>query len=327
MGCDAIDCLKIETVEKTMLMKHKAGYYSRLFYGAGALSVATAFVLYGERLASSQAQQRLFVGRSCQTPADIYFQRHKFVPPPKTIHSVLSRKVSPKGAKGILVVGDVHGCLDELKLLHNVAIEANDNQPFEYVILVGDLVNKGPFSAQVIQFVRQQEHWLTVRGNHDYAALTAALSEEKPRQDSRYSWVNDLTNEDVQWLADLPYTIRIPASYWENREEATDVLIVHAGLVPGVELKDQTFDTMMTVRRVFPPSSFEQSLWATLWKGPEHVIFGHDAKTGLQQHEFATGLDTGCCYGKQITGILLPQRQLVTVKALREYSPIVAKET
>lgn len=44
--------------------------------------------------------------------------------------------------------------------------------------------------------------------------------------------------------------------------------------------------------------------WATVWNGPSHVIFGHDAASGFQAHEFAYGIDTGCVYGDPLTCVI-----------------------
>jgi hypothetical protein len=60
--------------------------------------------------------------------------------------------------------------------------------------------------------------------------------------------------------------------------------------------------------------------WATQWPSDQpHVIFGHDALRGLQQHENATGLDTGCLYGRALTALNLPSGKLVSVQARHQY--------
>ena len=115
-----------------------------------------------------------------------------------------------------------------------------------------------------------------------------------------------------------------------------DVIVVHAGLLPNVVLSDQRPKLMTTIRNISHLDTSDESnvnegkieniAVAKAWKGPEFVIFGHDARRGLQQEEYALGLDTGCVYGKQLTGIILPERQLISVDALEEYSPITAKK-
>jgi bis(5'-nucleosyl)-tetraphosphatase (symmetrical) len=266
----------------------------------------------------------------------------------------------------ILIIGDVHGCYDEMIRLYEAA-----GAP-EIVILVGDLVNKGPYSAQVVRHVRTTPGWFAVRGNHDDGALRvatldsggpaelgAAAAAAKARQ--KYAWLyldedaNEnigspparrcaLSNDDLQWLADLPYTIRIPAATAATAtadQEGHDVVVVHAGLVPGIPLEEQTNRTMVTLRTVVlvanegqPPSyQYDESSgggdgvpWASVWTGPDFIIFGHDARRGLQRERHAIGLDTGACYGKSLTGILLPSKKIYQVDSSQTYCPIGSED-
>lgn len=282
----------------------------RILLGMGSCVLAAGFV----KLAlPSSSRQRNYAKKSTQVDYHSEnLQRHILIP-----------KIEDDNTRqGILVVGDVHGCLEELKELHEVAMRENDGKDFHFVILVGDLVNKGPFSAEVVQYIQEKQvsgsRWLAVRGNHDNGALAAAKGDEKRRQNPTYHWIDRLSEKDIAWLESLPYTIRIPKSFWEEESER-DILVVHAGLVSGIPLAEQTIETMVTIRNI------DERPWASVWHGPEHVIFGHDARRGIQEEKFATGLDSGACYGKRLTGILLPRRLLVNVSSRRVYEEVSGK--
>jgi hypothetical protein len=215
-----------------------------------------------------------------------------------------------------IVVGDVHGCSDELeRLLDEVRAERTDR-----LVFVGDLVAKGPDSIGVLRMVRARRAE-AVLGNHDVHLLRvhrARAAHEPPPDvsDSIKKLARKLDDDDWKWLSSLPYSIAI-------REHGT--LVVHAGLVPGVPLEKQRPEDLLTMRSIRADGTASKRIedgepWASKWQGPEHVYFGHDAVRGLQRWPFATGLDTGCVYGGRLTACVLPGRELVSVKAKRAYS-------
>jgi bis(5'-nucleosyl)-tetraphosphatase (symmetrical) len=237
--------------------------------------------------------------------------------PPATPHQVL-RNVSDKR---FIVIGDIHGCFDELlELLDLVSFDRKK----DIVCLVGDLVNKGPKSSEVVSFARKNG-FLSVRGNHDEACLVAIAKGKEIRDPSkipeRYQWLASLTEEDVQYLETLPYSISIPE---------LGCIIVHAGMVPNVPLQEQDEFSLVTMRSLRECSSGgwigsdsdthpDDLPWAPMWAGPAHAYFGHDAKKGLQQTRWATGLDTGCVYGNQLSAAILPGGEIVSVPAQKVY--------
>ena len=91
-----------------------------------------------------------------------------------------------------MIVGDIHGCLTEfVELLAQVRYDKNRMT----IVLVGDLVNKGPYSAEVIKLARNLGAYAVV-GNHDLAALKQLRKFSSNRNDAlieeKYNYIKQL---------------------------------------------------------------------------------------------------------------------------------------
>ena len=118
-----------------------------------------------------------------------------------------------------------------------------------------------------------------------------------------------LTEPDWEYLEALPLFLRLPG-----------LIVVHAGLVPGIALEKQEEAAMISMRSLDAEGRWSKRIdagapWASKWPGPERVVFGHDAVRGLQKWPHATGLDSGCVYGRKLTGLLWPEDRLISVPA------------
>jgi hypothetical protein len=212
-----------------------------------------------------------------------------------------------------LFIGDVHGCARELDAL----LEACGWRPGERVVLVGDLVAKGPDSAGVVRRARELGA-LAVQGNHDAHVLrwrAGRMPKGKKLKPEHRQVLETLTPEDWAYLEALPLYRRFPELH---------VLAVHAGLVPGVPLEAQEPEHLLNLRSIAPDGTPSKRVdggvpWASRWPGPERVVFGHDAMRGLQEHPHAVGLDSGCVYGGRLTAYVLPEGRFYSVKAKRAY--------
>jgi hypothetical protein len=212
-----------------------------------------------------------------------------------------------------IVIGDVHGCLDELLAL----LVRCGHTPADRVILVGDLVNKGPDSAGVVAWARQHGAE-AVLGNHDDHALDAYHGDLDVKPTHR-AVASSLSPADLDWLEARPLWIHID----DYREP---YVVIHGGMVPGVPLEEQQREHLLNLRSIAdggrPSKKIEGHPWASLWRGPAHAVFGHDAVRGLQKYKHATGLDTGCVYGRALTALILPTGELVSEPARRAYAPM-----
>jgi len=224
-----------------------------------------------------------------------------------------------------LFIGDVHSCADELEeLCDRAALVTGDR-----VVFTGDLLSRGPKPQQVLRLFRQLGARAAV-GNHEQRLLDAhrarARGEKGPRLGgSHQAIVNELLPEDWELLAALPLFVDVPEH---------GVVVAHAGIDPSLPLSAQDPWVVTHVRSIDAdgkPSEKWGRLWGETYQGPEHIVFGHNARKRVQLHDFATGLDTGCVYGGRLTGMLLPEgaappsvadrpATLVSVAARAEYA-------
>jgi hypothetical protein len=222
-------------------------------------------------------------------------------------------------------IGDVHGCADELEeLLAQIGVTSGDR-----VVFVGDLVARGPDSRRVLRICREFGA-LAVRGNHEHRILVAHAARDRGERPPRLGpahqkLLTELSQEDWQHLESLPLSLEFPEH---------GVRVVHAGVAPGVPFEEQQPWALLHIRSLTalgaPSDRYSPVSWAEQYEGPPHVVFGHNAQAGLQLAPSATGLDTGCVYGGELTALVLAAAQappppeerravLVSVPARRRY--------
>jgi hypothetical protein len=216
--------------------------------------------------------------------------------------------------KRTLIFGDVHGCLDELKaLLETLLYDAS----LDRLIFVGDLINKGPSSYEVLKFVHQLGAEVVV-GNHELSLLKYI----KTGCDGQFPVWDNLLNEMgsdretlLSWISSWPYFI-----------EEDEFIVVHGGLPPGQQ-PAQVAPEILTKIRTWDGEGLDvknkdNPAWHELYQGKKLVVYGHWALQGLMEKELTIGLDSGCVYGRELSALILPEKRVVQVAAKRCYQSV-----
>jgi serine/threonine protein phosphatase 1 len=154
-----------------------------------------------------------------------------------------------------LVIGDIHGCFKSLRLLEQrLAFQEDD-----HIILLGDLVDRGPQSKHVLDWVLQRRArgaGLTVlRGNHELLMLWA-LQDRTSTQGWLSDFVGGQATLDSYSVGQLRPTLGVvPESHWQLMEDE-HFLYVHAHVDPLLPMSEQTE---------------EQLYWSRIKPQPLHV--------------------------------------------------------
>lgn len=232
----------------------------------------------------------------------------------------------PQGQR-VYAIGDIHGCLAPFKALAE-AIEADDARrgPADTtVILLGDLVDRGPDSAGVVAFARQWQARRRVRilsGNHEEMFLDSFdnldVLREFLRHGGRETVLSYGVDPDIYAQADfaatrdlmhrhVPQADRDFIAGFEASIALGDYLFVHAGVRPGVPLDQQRLSDLRWIRGTFldHADSF----------GPV-IVHGHTIFTQPELRHNRIGIDTGAYNTGRLTALGLEgtRRWLITAE-------------
>ena len=212
-----------------------------------------------------------------------------------------------------LIVGDIHGCADELaELLFRFRFMPG----YDTLFSVGDVVGKGPKTREALELLGQFGARITL-GNHEQHLLTAASLPPSRRTARHVHYLESLGTERDYWLERI--------SAWPLYIEEADLIIVHAGLEPGVDrLADMRPKLLQTIRtwdghgeNLDRPD--EDPPWFECVSPDKTVVFGHWAQRGLVDLPRFKGLDTGCVYGRELTAWCPEEKRFHHIPARKTY--------
>lgn len=239
-----------------------------------------------------------------------------------------------EGAKmRTIIYGDIHGCLEELKTLRKeLDITADDTE-----ILVGDILDRGPFSNEVLTYVREEKLRL-VLGNHEYKyirykkhdELSKSTGKKNPMyfNESKLFIYENTSQENMAYLEAAPFFIKID-----------NTTIVHAGITNKIDLDNadkKDLESLLRIRtldenqKTLPlgRSTWNSRFWSEWYDGNQGImVYGHEAFDKVKIDKYSFGIDTGCVYGNKLTALVVYDTKepmlnydIVQVSALKEYA-------
>jgi protein phosphatase len=243
------------------------------------------------------------------------------------------------------IIGDVHGCYDELSaLLAQIGykIESGPDGPKvtppdgRKAVFVGDLVDRGPKIPDVLRLVMRmvdEGTALCVPGNHDMKLMRKLRGRDVQMTHGLADSVQQLDKESSEFKQAVIKFLDDLVSHYVF--DAGKLVVAHAGMKEEMqgrgsgkvrdfalygETTGETDDYGLPVRYN----------WAAEYRGTAMVVYGHTPIAEPEWLNRTINIDSGCVFGGKLTALRYPERELVSVPALHTYyesvKPFLAEE-
>lgn len=228
------------------------------------------------------------------------------------------------------IVGDVHGCYEELRtLLDRLGYAVEDHiarhPEGRRLVFVGDLVDRGPDSPNVLRLAMASVKAgtaLCVPGNHDMKFLR---------------WLNGKKVQPTHGLAET--IAQLEADSIDRRDliaflddlvshyvfDSGKLVVAHAGLKESMQGRGSGKVREFCLYGETTGERDEYGLperldWARDYRGKALVVYGHTPFAEPRWLNHTVNIDTGCCFGGALTALRYPELETVTVPALKTYA-------
>ena len=240
------------------------------------------------------------------------------------------------------IIGDVHGCYDELcslleKLDYSVDKEKHLATPPEgrKAILLGDLCDRGPDNIGVLRLVMnmvQSGEAYCVIGNHDAKLLKKLRGSKVQLSHGLESTITQLSAQSEEFVAEVKTFLDNLISHYVFDDGK--LVVAHAGIKEKFQGRGSGRVRDFCLYGDTTGETDEYGLpvrlpWANEYRGRALVVYGHTPTPEVEAVNNTFCIDTGCVFGGKLTALQYPEKEIIQVDATMEYyapvKPLIAK--
>lgn len=238
------------------------------------------------------------------------------------------------------IIGDVHGCYEELLLLlaklgytvspihdkQNLFREKVTPPPGRMAIFLGDLVDRGPDSPAVLRLVMSMIKAgiaLCVCGNHDAKLLKELAGKQVQVSHGLAETLQQLEREPPEFIQEVKQFLEGLLSHYVL--DGGKLVVAHAGLCEAMQGRASAAVRSFCLYGDTTGETDEFGLpvrypWAEDYRGKAMVVYGHTPVPVPEWLNHTICIDSGCVFGGKLTAFRYPERDLVDVPALQQYA-------
>ena len=233
------------------------------------------------------------------------------------------------------IIGDIHGCFDELvELLKELGYDIStqpDGETFvqppqgRKAIFVGDFVDRGPKVAEVLRLVMGMQKSgaaICVPGNHDVKLVRALRGRNVNPTHGLAESLSQLEKESTEFKTQIEEFLDDLVSHYvlDNGK----LVVAHAGM--KMELQGRASGRVREFALYGETTGETDDFglpirvdWADEYRGTAMVVYGHTPVAEPEWVNRTINIDTGCVFGGKLTALRYPERELVSVPARQTY--------